>query len=371
LQREWEEEAMWEEEDAWEEEAYSGGYYGMGVPSSTACGGRGEGGGGDEGAGDEGAVEEDERVEPRREEAAVVLSPPRACAWGSPAGGGLTLADQLAGRSIPSSPAEGEGLAVLEAAMAAMGCGGDAKGKGRAWEGDLAAEEGEAQVCLETKSEGCSDPDTSTCPICREEVVYGRYSRIPVCGHEFCAGCILSWASYKPDACCCPVCRVGFSRLVTYRHLDGEFSTVGVSESVALLLRAQWFELPVECSAGISGKRRAQAPWGAPEDADAFVYEWDEEDDPLYWPTDEMYADEERDLAPVSIGGGGNVRSRLLSNRPFGANGYMSMGRQLARPTPRRRGAGKKPQAVVDRRAGGRTGAGTSASAAEATPDGP
>ena len=356
LQREWEEEAMWEEEDAWEEERYSGGYFGMGHSPAGGQGTRGVTEGEGEGEGEE---EEASRaaaaVKPE-----VVLSPPRACAWGSPAGGGLTLADQLAGRSIPSSPAEGEGLAALEAAMAAMGRGGDDAGGKARGEAEAEAEARaleEAGCKVYSGADASEEEDAHTCPICREDVNFGRFARIPRCGHVFCASCILSWASYKPDACCCPVCRVGFSRLVTHRHLDGEFSDIGVAESVALLLRAQWFELPAECSAGISGKRRAhEQTWGLPADAGAFVYEWDEEDDPLYWPTDDMYAEEERDLAPVSIGGGGNVRSRLLSNRPFGASGYMSMGRQLARPAPRRRGAGKKSPAV-DRRASARTGA--------------
>ena len=55
------------------------------------------------------------------------------------------------------------------------------------------------------------------------------------------AKCILQWAELR-DSCSCPQCKKPFSRLLTYRTLDGTMSDFPVEESVCLLKRATWVQ---------------------------------------------------------------------------------------------------------------------------------
>ena len=55
------------------------------------------------------------------------------------------------------------------------------------------------------------------------------------------AKCILQWAELRED-CSCPQCKKPFSRLLTYRTLDGTMSDFPVEESICLLKRANWVQ---------------------------------------------------------------------------------------------------------------------------------
>lgn len=55
------------------------------------------------------------------------------------------------------------------------------------------------------------------------------------------ARCILQWAELRED-CSCPQCKTPFSRLLTYRTLDGTMSDFPVEESICLLKRATWVQ---------------------------------------------------------------------------------------------------------------------------------
>lgn len=55
------------------------------------------------------------------------------------------------------------------------------------------------------------------------------------------AKCILQWAELR-DNCSCPQCKKPFTRLLTYRTLDGTMSDFPVEESVCLLKRATWIQ---------------------------------------------------------------------------------------------------------------------------------
>ncbi|KAF3648519.1 putative serine/threonine-protein kinase-like [Capsicum annuum] len=144
--------------------------------------------------------------------------------------------------------------------------------------------------------------------------------------------CILRWATYKEEPTC-PQCKHPFEFLYIHRSLDGRFSTVSIlfagvtyrfpipinilcsavpldymfEESVCLLLRASWFKpLTVEERAEID----------------------DDDLDDLY-----MYDDAEEDFEEdYFVGSSSRLR---IGNRRWGDNGYVSAGRQEARPVYR------------------------------------
>lgn len=55
------------------------------------------------------------------------------------------------------------------------------------------------------------------------------------------AKCILHWADLREDSTC-PQCKKPFSRLLTYRMLDGTLNDFPSEESVCLLKRANWVQ---------------------------------------------------------------------------------------------------------------------------------
>ena len=71
--------------------------------------------------------------------------------------------------------------------------------------------------------------------------------------------CILFWATHKEKTAWCPQCRVSFSQLRVYRHLDGTPRDLPDLESVCLLKRTHWFQdyarvgcsLPLVCPTGM------------------------------------------------------------------------------------------------------------------------
>jgi len=66
-------------------------------------------------------------------------------------------------------------------------------------------------------------------------------------GPWYAAKCILQWADLR-DNCSCPQCKKPFSRLLTYRTLDGTMSDFPVEESVCLLKRATWIQEQLKAS---------------------------------------------------------------------------------------------------------------------------
>lgn len=166
-------------------------------------------------------------------------------------------------------------------------------------------------------SAGCkSDGESTLCAICLEEIILEEYSEIKGCEHAYCVHCILDWAEHarKNEDPRCPQCKSRFAYLLSYRQLDGAFSDFLVQESVCLLLRACW-------RAAKGGK---QPLTGNASDAHGDLIGEDDYDD------DDQ--DDEEDLLA-------RHHRVLLCNRRYGANGFISNGRMLARPAPQH-GAG-------------------------------
>jgi len=70
--------------------------------------------------------------------------------------------------------------------------------------------------------------------------------------------CILAWAVQK-DPPWCPQCKAPFTRLVTYRALDGTLSDFPAEESVCLLKRACWFQAHLRVRPARPGKDQGLA----------------------------------------------------------------------------------------------------------------
>ncbi|CAN4119760.1 unnamed protein product [Withania somnifera] len=179
----------------------------------------------------------------------------------------------------------------------------------------------------------CDNNHHGICAVCLNKIVLQETALVKGCEHAYCVTCILRWATYKEEPTC-PQCKHPFEFLYIHRSLDGSLQDYMFEESVCLLLRASWFKpLIVEERAEI-----------------------DDDVDDLY-----MYDDAEEDFAEDFFS---SSSSRLrIGNRRWGDNGYVSAGRQEARPiyrsNPQEPGAGPSrepkeetaPKELVGRRA--------------------
>lgn len=177
-------------------------------------------------------------------------------------------------------------------------------------------------------------PRGDECSICKEVPDGHMRATVASCAHSFCVGCIVSWASVKGV---CALCRAPFTSLLVCRTLDGVERDVAAAEPVALLRRAAWVgAVPVETDAfspppadallaaatslgPLTTLARPAGPSaGAPYYQDEVV---EDALEALFW------EDEEKRYHELD-------RSRRVSNRPFGPNGFVASGRRLARAGP-------------------------------------
>ncbi|MCE3049726.1 hypothetical protein HAX54_045602 [Datura stramonium] len=185
----------------------------------------------------------------------------------------------------------------------------------------------------ETHRVGCENNHHGICAVCLDKIVLQETALVKGCEHAYCVTCILRWATYKEEPTC-PQCKHPFEFLYIHRSLDGSLQDYMFEESVCLLLRASWFKpLIVE--------ERTEV---------------DDDIDDLY-----MYDDADDDFAEdYFISSSSRLR---IGNRRWGDNGYVSAGRQEARPVyrpnPQESGAGPSrepkeraaPKELVGRRA--------------------
>ncbi|KAH0712688.1 hypothetical protein KY290_008275 [Solanum tuberosum] len=166
----------------------------------------------------------------------------------------------------------------------------------------------------ETSRVGCENNHHGICAVCLNKIVLQETALVKGCEHAYCVTCILRWATYKEEPTC-PQCKHPFEFLYIHRSLDGSLQDYMFEESVCLLLRASWFKpLIVEEKTEI-----------------------DDDMDDLY-----MYDDADDDFTEdYFISSSSRLR---IGNRRWGDNGYVSAGRQEARPVyrpnPQESGAG-------------------------------
>lgn len=169
-------------------------------------------------------------------------------------------------------------------------------------------------------------PDDMTCAICLEQIQLENTAYVKGCEHAYCAKCILQWADLR-DNCSCPQCKKPFSRLLTYRTLDGTMSDFPVEESVCLLKRATWIQEQLKTAE--KGKAVASSDAFYAADTSDPVTDWQDYSN-FY---DEYDDDEEVEDFYFSSAAG---RARIvLGNRRWGENGYVASGRQQGRPVQR------------------------------------
>ncbi|KAL0048493.1 hypothetical protein WJX82_004503 [Trebouxia sp. C0006] len=169
-------------------------------------------------------------------------------------------------------------------------------------------------------------PDDMTCAICLEQIQLENTAYVKGCEHAYCAKCILQWADLR-DNCSCPQCKKPFTRLLTYRTLDGTMSDFPVEESVCLLKRATWIQEQLKATE--KGKAVASSDAFYAADTSDPVTDWQDYSN-FY---DEYDDDEEVEDFYFSSAAG---RARIvLGNRRWGENGYVASGRQQGRPVQR------------------------------------
>ncbi|KAM5584730.1 hypothetical protein ABKV19_004206 [Rosa sericea] len=163
---------------------------------------------------------------------------------------------------------------------------------------------------MESKEDNCErgrcGNHGGVCAICLDEIMLQETALVKGCEHAYCATCILRWVTYSKSPTC-PQCKHPFEFLNVHRSLDGSIHDYMFEESVCLLLRATWFE-----------------PLVVEDREDVYAYD-DPED---YYP----YEDEEDDLDEAYFSSSSSIR---IGNRRWGDNGYVSAGRQEARPVHR------------------------------------
>lgn len=175
-------------------------------------------------------------------------------------------------------------------------------------------------------AENSYGPDDMTCAICLEQIQLSNTAYVKGCEHAYCAKCILQWAELR-DNCSCPQCKKPFSRLLTYRTLDGTMSDFPVEESVCLLKRATWIQDQMKTAE--KGKAVASSDSFYAAEASDPVTDWQDYSN-FY---DEYDDDDEVEDYYFSSAAG---RARIvLGNRRWGENGYVASGRQQGRPVQR------------------------------------
>lgn len=196
-----------------------------------------------------------------------------------------------------------------------------------------------------TTASTVSHVPSPSCSICLHPPQDTSRSLIPSCGHTFCAPCVLSWSFIRSA---CPLCKAAFSSLVVRRHLDGQVVPDGgwIEEPISLLRRASWVRLeqvndrvadvqgvfvPVRSSTEIATNRNglpSMQATSASGPATRASRHWEDEEmeeerEKNFWEEEERQWQEQRRGV------------KLLGNRRYGQNGYVSSGRMVARATAR------------------------------------
>lgn len=192
------------------------------------------------------------------------------------------------------------------------------------------------------------------CSICHEIPEKEEAATVEACSHTFCAACIVSWGSVRGV---CALCRSPFTCLLVNRNLDGTPAEKAISEPVSLLVRAPWVNAvsitpdidtfappPADIEplppSGPLGRVHAPAPSTAPYYASEDVEDILED---LFW------AEEEKNFGNFGMGWepNGSSSRRVVGNRPFGSNGFLSSGRRSARPNTKRQAAAARSAAAA------------------------
>lgn len=183
-----------------------------------------------------------------------------------------------------------------------------------------------------------SPTPSDLCTICHDvcSTVFDRVT-VPVCGHTFCVDCLLSWATVRE---LCPNCKASFNSLFVHRDETGHPVCGPVTEhnqppyllQPTVMLR----ELPwVNLSEIHSAKHDIEASFALPP-IDALVappppsssaphYSNEDLEDEL---EHRFWEEEEHRYNRL-------MRStKVVSNRRFGPQGYISGGRMRATPRP-------------------------------------
>lgn len=212
-------------------------------------------------------------------------------------------------------------------------------------------QDGIACVSLDCTEGNCAEEargvavpaETFLCTICLDSTEVSLRAYLPDCQHSFCLSCVLSWAKVQA---LCPNCKAPFESLLVHRNVAGEIvagpctadgTLPWVQEHISILMEASWVEtrevLPplqdVENSFTLPPLARDSVV-SASSPAPLYSHEEIEDEyESLFW--------EEEDEQYQQLMGS----TRVLSNRRFGANGYISAGR--LRATPHTSNNSKKP----------------------------
>lgn len=191
-------------------------------------------------------------------------------------------------------------------------------------------DQGEMESKTVIEEKGCGNHD-GVCAICLDKIVLQEIALVKGCEHAYCVTCILRWATYSKNPTC-PQCKHPFEFLNVHRSLDGSIHDYMFEESVCLLLRASWFTPLTVVDREVT--------YDDPED---------------YYPYEEEECDD--DLEEVYFSSSSSIR---IGNRRWGDNGYVSAGRQEARPVHRSNfqdsGAGTSRQSKQKEAAKDKTG---------------
>lgn len=167
------------------------------------------------------------------------------------------------------------------------------------------------------------------CTICLTTPPPTLCAEIPLCSHVFCLSCLLSWSHVNPT---CPLCKSPFTTLLVSRDLTGapipgpytrHQTPPRIPETLALLLRVDWVS-PREVLPPLHDLLPPTfvLPHPSIPVSPAPQYLHEEVEDEL---EHRFWEEEERQFDRL-------IRGRVLSNRRFGTNGYISAGRLHATP---------------------------------------
>lgn len=178
--------------------------------------------------------------------------------------------------------------------------------------------------------------DTDLCTICHDKwaSILDR-ATVPACNHTFCVNCLLSWATVRG---LCPNCKAPFSHLFIHRdHFGQPVSGPPTATqqppflllSSVLLCHLPWIQLShihsakhdIEASFDLPRPQPqlTSSPSSAPE------YNSEDVEDEM---EDRFWQEEETQYNRLMRS------SRVISNRRFGPQGYISSGHMRATPRP-------------------------------------
>ncbi|GAQ82783.1 Zinc finger RING-type domain containing protein [Klebsormidium nitens] len=191
--------------------------------------------------------------------------------------------------------------ATIDTAQPALQSSNHACGEGHQHAGAAGLAVATADFAASFLAEG----DDWICAICRDVIAAASTAQVKGCEHAYCINCILRWATFHTTPWC-PQCRLPFTKLYTYKTLDGSLSDVMLEESVCLLLRATWYVRAADTWQAESDYREAQE--------ESYYDDYEEDGDEYY-----------------EYGGRPTLR---IGNRRWGSDGFVRGGRKEARVVP-------------------------------------